>query len=74
MNNTHISHMQKNAFVIMNQLVKSICVVAGFFFITLHLSCNRISQDNPNIILIMVDDLGFSDLGCYGIWFHKTNN
>ena len=24
------------------------------------------AADKPNIILIMVDDMGFSDIGCYG--------
>ena len=58
--------MYKSSFMFVNQLVRSIFLVAGFLFIALHLSCNRNSQDNPNIVLIMVDDLGFSDLGCYG--------
>jgi len=29
-------------------------------------SASDIKQTQPNILLIMVDDMGFSDLGCYG--------
>jgi len=30
-------------------------------------------QKKPNIILIMVDDMGYSDLGCYGSEIHTPN-
>ena len=29
------------------------------------ISCNK-NDDKPNIVLIMADDMGFSDIGCYG--------
>jgi arylsulfatase A-like enzyme len=32
------------------------------------------SKDKPNIILIMADDLGWRDLGCYGSTFYHTPN
>ncbi len=33
---------------------------------TLSVSADQSSRDRPNVVVIMVDDLGFSDIGCYG--------
>jgi len=30
------------------------------------LACSSIAAQRPNILLIMGDDIGFSDLGCQG--------
>ena len=29
-------------------------------------------EPQPNVILIVIDDMGWADLGCYGSTFHKT--
>lgn len=45
---------------------KSLQIFVLFLFILLA-SCTDASEDrDPNILLIVADDLGFSDLGCYG--------
>jgi len=44
----------------------------GLSFI--HYGCSDIKMDNrPNIILIMADDIGFSDIGCYGSEINTPN-
>jgi len=37
------------------------------------LCCSATESKRPNILLIMSDDMGFSDLGCYGSEIHTPN-
>jgi arylsulfatase A-like enzyme len=32
------------------------------------------AADRPNVVLILIDDLGRNDLGCYGSTYHRTPN
>ena len=52
-----------------------ICTLFTLAFLIGH-SCSNpdISQVQPNFVFILVDDLGWVDLGCYGSTFHETPN
>jgi len=45
-------------------LVASLIVVAAV----------RADSPRPNVVLIVIDDLGWADLGCYGSAYHETPN
>ena len=56
-----------------NSSQKSInLVLAGLA--ALPLFANNIKAEKPNIIFIVADDLGWSDLKCYGADLHETPN
>ena len=40
----------------------------------LGLARGRADETPPNVVLIVADDLGWADLGCYGSKFHRTPN
>lgn len=42
------------------------------FFLVFLLCCSQNNENPPNIILIMADDLGYGDIGCFGSDFIKT--
>lgn len=44
-----------------------------FLYLLTH-SLSSASTEKPNVIFILADDLGFTDLGCYGSGYYETPN
>ena len=53
----------------MNQKLAIILLFSGII-----ISCNQKETRPPNVIFILVDDLGWTDLGIYGSTFHESPN
>ena len=53
----------------MNRFLLPILIIMA----SAHLYAAEPAAARPNILLIVADDLGFSDLGCYGGEIHTPN-
>src|SRR5687767_14984964 len=47
------------------------CVIFALFLVAAHLEA---APGKPNIVFILADDLGYTDLGCYGSKYYETPN
>lgn len=53
---------------------KNYIYILGFFLSVFFMSCQSEKESsNPNILLISVDDMGWSDIGCYGSEINTPN-
>ncbi len=53
--------------------VSLLFTISATLILTLSVRAQNKSSSKPNIILIMVDDMGFSDIGCYGSEINTPN-
>ncbi len=52
------------------RVVYQLAIVLALYF----MPANYLCADNPNIILVFIDDMGWKDVGCYGNDFIETPN
>lgn len=60
----------------MTRIILLLIAVAGIAVSTTQRQCHAATDSNaerPNIVLIMSDDMGFSDIGCYGGEIQKNS-
>jgi arylsulfatase len=52
--------------------VTALLLIALFGATGIHSAAAALSGPRPNVVLILADDLGWSDLGCYGADLFET--
>lgn len=55
-------------------LVSRVVLVLLATLVAPRLPCDAATRQQPNIVLIVADDLGYHDLGCHGSTFYQTPN
>ena len=59
--------------VLQSVLISIMRLFLSVFVLLVCHSCAFAADKRPNVVLIMADDLGFSDLGCYGSEIETPN-
>src|SRR4026207_1035157 len=59
---------------ILSDLSLVLVVSIGPLLCSGHVSAQAPAQPKPNFVFILIDDLGWTDLGCYGSTFYRTPN
>lgn len=54
--------------------LKNLIAAPAALTLSLHTSCGTPSTRKPNFVFILIDDLGWADLACYGSTFYETPN
>lgn len=54
-------------------ILKFLSVISGIIVFVCMVSCSEKTDNRPNIILIMADDMGYSDIGSYGGEIYTPN-
>jgi len=55
-----------------NKLAPSIYLIAALLLTVGATSCTQAKRTKPNVVVIFTDDLGWTDLSCYGSSFYET--
>lgn len=61
------SNVKKIRIALSSVTIAAVPVAAGFI-------THSAEKPKPNVIFILIDDLGYTDLGCYGSRFYETPN
>lgn len=66
--------MHNIAITSINRFLAALRLCASIFLISVALGCSVLGAEQPNIVLVFIDDMGYGDIGPFGSQINKTPN